>query len=262
MDKLSKYSYQLKTKSSLILSPRQQEAFYKEIDYTKQDIAMLKDSNVTIIYPFYRRGEYQKLREENVSYYIPGSSIKGSLLTPEQKKNEGSHVLLIDDIELNRDDIYIDKIEKVQNTDSESQKQVKLEAFFENVAFEMCKEDTSKKSYLFSRENPVTYFETCHGETVKKLNQWCKKIVELLGSEKKIEEDTHLILERVIKNVNTMTNCSNFDSYLMLLGGYKGLLLSLGNVQETSAIQSGLFIDPTTELPYGLVEISRVILDE
>lgn len=259
MVKLNKYSYQLNTKSRLILSPRQQEAFYQEIDYTKQD------SDKNIIYPFYRRGDYQKLREENIAYYIPSSAIKGSLLTKNQKRTELSNVLVMDDIELTSEDICIDQVTKVQYASLETEKQMKLESFFENVAVEMCNADTKKRGYVFCEEELTSYFEECHKQTITKLKQWSNKIEELLKEKKEIDGKTVLKLKQAVNNIKSMTDTDSIDSnaYLMLLGGYKGLLLSLVVEGETAPeIESGFFIDPTTELPYGLVEISQVKSNE
>jgi hypothetical protein len=255
MNNLKKYTYQLKTLSKVILSPRQQQAFYRGIDF-KNEEQKIKD-NINVIYPFYQRGEYTRYQREN-QYYIPGSSIKGALLANEEGTPHPK--LFVDDLPLNAQNIVLSQLNKLQNT-GENERQLKLGIFFPNVGIEMCEAgiELTNKGVLFSKKSPESYFEKEHERTKKMIKKWLQSLDELCDLNE-IEEDTKSDLLQTIYNLNLIQNQQklNENTYLMILGGYKGLLLSKVYKLKEEAPQNGFFIDRDTYLPYGLVEISKV----
>lgn len=261
MNKLNKYSYKLKTLSNLIISPRQQQAIYVD-SYSK---AKSDTNSINIVYPFYQRGEYQHYQEKNCQYYIPGSSIKGVLLSKQEEPTLPSSSLLMDDIQLNPADIKLGQINKLQNTSVDTEKKVKFEVFFPNVAMEMCQPNTIKIGELFSSYDPINYFKEEHKNTLKKLKQWSNRI-DKVKLEKELAEDVDNKLDDILNTVKIIQENQQADSYFMIIGGYKGLLLSTQlkktDKDQIEAIKSGIFIDPVTKLPYGLVEISEVKQNE
>jgi hypothetical protein len=249
MNNLKKYTYQLKTLSKVILSPRQQQAFYRGIDFENEE------KGINVIYPFYQRGEYTRYQKEN-QYYIPGSSIKGALLAPQTSHPK----LFVDDLPLETENIVLSQLHKLQNT-GENERQLKLNIFFPNVGIEMCEAgiELTNKGVLFSKKSPESYFEKESDRTKKMIKKWLQSLGELCDLNE-VEENTKDELNQTIYNLNLIQNQQkpNEKTYLMFLGGYKGLLLSKVYQYNEETPQNGFFIDKDTYLPYGLVEISKV----
>jgi hypothetical protein len=253
MNNLKKYTYQLKTLSKVILSPRQQQAFYRGIDFKKGEQGI--DDNINVIYPFYQRGEYERYQKDN-QYYIPGSSIKGALLAPQTFHPK----LFVDDLPLETENIVLSQLNKLQNT-GENERQLKLNIFFPNVGIEMCEAgiELTNKGTLYSEKSPTSYFEKESDRTKKMIKKWLQSLGELYNSNE-IGENTEVKLNQTIYNLNLIQHQQklNKNTYLMFLGGYKGLLLSKVYKLNEETPQNGFFIDVDTYLPYGLVEISEV----
>jgi CRISPR/Cas system CSM-associated protein Csm5 (group 7 of RAMP superfamily) len=74
---MEKIKYTLSTLSSLIISPREGQAFYKELDF--DDVVTEDGKEINIIYPFYQYGIHDRYDPQQAKYYIPGSSIKGAI---------------------------------------------------------------------------------------------------------------------------------------------------------------------------------------
>ena len=260
--KMNKYSYKLTVISPVILSPRDSMAIY----LSKDEKAALKEKNgiaCNIIYPFYQYGEYLEYSPENTEYYIPGSSIKGSLLAGNTLPIE--RVLMVDDIP-----VKADKLELIISTHAESlnflkPENTKLEGkhpsfakFFENVGLESLKIDSVIEGVLQSNFD-IAEIVNFAGERAKnRTEEYIRQLLEIEkradGSEysDKGKEDFTRTLDTVIENLKHLQEKTN----LLFLGGHKGLLRSL---TEGSAIEllwrSGIYFDDKSYLPFGIVEI-------
>lgn len=246
------YQYNLSAVSPIIISPREQQAFFEEYR----------------IYPFYQYGAYDEYNPELAQYYIPGSSIKGALITPERG------LLRVDDIRVSNKDIKLSELLKVQHILSKKEleqakgnvKSLRLEPFYSNVKFEMLESDYAYTGYFFYEEKDTELYKSLiktKKSVEKKLNAFQSHIDELIEryiskKEKKTEEECIQKLKRTSKNINYLRKRSGEfkeNETLMLLGGYKGILLSMVRDQNPAEVQSGIFLDKNKCLPYGLAKI-------
>jgi len=145
-----------KTISPVILSPRMEKALYKGVDFKEiimKDTKIEKVENINIIYPFYSYDDRDLLSESNFSYsneyYIPASSLKGTLLGSKKDEEENSfrskllfHEVKIRDIKLKNLYKFQYLYEKKYN--NETNKIPKYTVFFPGVAIEMLE---SKKEF-------------------------------------------------------------------------------------------------------------------
>lgn len=254
MEKLKLYKYKLTTFSSVALSPREAQAFYSiEDSFKPQHILGRLKSNidehkVKVIYPFYQYGIYSKYDPENAQYYIPGSSIKGSILCGGKSKAK----MLVDDIQINVNDLELNHLCKLQR----NEEKLVLDTFFPNTVVEMMKAGSEYIGQIFSEDElkPVLY----HSQklTIRKLEQLAYKLRQELDSIS--NKETLIKINQLLKNVIHITNEIKFSKdaqYTLLLGGYKGLMLS-GVVNDLKTeTPSAIFVDQSTKLPYGLVQI-------
>ncbi|MGK0551962.1 hypothetical protein ACSFB8_07725 [Enterococcus faecalis] len=267
MQELQKYSYQIRTLSKLILSPRQQQAFYRGIDFNQGDIAdetaLERGGGVNIIYPFYQKGEYHSYQKD-CQAYIPGSSLKGALQADQTRTKQ--QTLMVNDISVNPKNLGLYHLNKVKNTSQVNNKILKLGTFFPNQAIQMCKNGVSEEGELFSEKSPNQYFRTAHKKTIKKISQWQKEVESLLdGSIGLVDSKTKRMLRNSVKKLTDLEKKrSSSTACLIFLGGYKGMLLSmeLPRKAHPEEFQSGIYLDIETSLPYGLVEISEVKVHE
>lgn len=112
---MKKIIYEIEVLSSLIISHRSGQAFYKGIDefYSHPKIETSNSEKIRephVIYPFYQYGEYEKYDPNHANYYIPGSSIKGALCLPENMRNQ----IMADDIIVPNDKIVLRNLWKAQ----------------------------------------------------------------------------------------------------------------------------------------------------
>lgn len=258
---MNSYLYELKTCSPLILSPRASRAYYRGVHFNETDFS----KNINIVYPFYQYGTYEKYDREHAEYYIPGSSIKGAIkgLAAEVKD---SHSLMIDDIVVPTEKIKPTTIHKVQHipkadNPSDQNKLMKLEPFFPNVEIEMLLPNTSCRGTLICSRDPHEILKEAQTGSIKKIQQLIERINQILelkncncsdGSLHTTCEDT---LKLVKKNILSLTDKTEENLFLILLGGYKGLLLS-GVFKEKD--KGGIYIDPLVNLPYGLVTLQFI----
>ncbi|MET3504103.1 hypothetical protein [Halalkalibacter oceani] len=258
---LRKYKYRLKTYSTLILSPRDHQGFYKAAgDFVPEDMQVSEHVNkktVNIIYPFYQYGTYPRYSPAATQYYIPGSSIKGAL--PRIGAEEGKPSLMIDDIRVKSEDIQLYQLQKVQNISKEDTP-TEIAEFFPNVAVEMLRADAEYAGELFynmskSKNKPECYFRETDQATKTKLKQLVQRINGIYNQVKK-EEDMH-ILNELRTNIQAILNDSKTDSnnqFLFLLGGYKGLMLSAISTKDD--YNSAIYLDKPKRLPHGLVQVT------
>ncbi|UTR13115.1 hypothetical protein MM221_10620 [Salipaludibacillus sp. LMS25] len=262
-----KYNYRMKTYSTLVLSPRDHQGFYKAAgdfipeDLEKQASEHVNKERVNIIYPFYQYGTYPRYAPAEIQYYIPGSSIKGAL--PGIGTEKGKPSLMVDDIRVKSEDIQLYHLQKVQNISKEDTP-IAVAEFFPNVAVEMLRADSEYSGELFyvvSKSNtklkhePELYFREADQATRTKLEQLVQRI-KLRFDQVKKEED-QLILSELRKNVQAILNEPQADSsnnFLLILGGYKGLMLSAISIRDD--YNSAVYLDKTKRLPHGLVQLT------
>ncbi|MBU5442520.1 hypothetical protein [Paenibacillus sp. MSJ-34] len=251
MTALRKFKYRLKTCSTLALSPRDHHGFYQSAgDFAIEDMVADSDldkSRVNIIYPFYQYGTYSRYEPQRTTYYIPGSSIKGALAV--QRSETGLPRLQVDDIRIESEDLRLYHLYKVQNQES-----AKIDVFFPNVAVEMLNADSLYSGELFCDREPDRYFREAQQTTRSKLHQLIQKIDNIY--DQIIDEKSRSILSALRQNTHDLLDGLggvNNSAFTLLLGGYKGLVLSveLNNTDYHSAI----YLDMKKKLPHGLVQV-------
>lgn len=268
--------YKITIKSSLIISPRSDRAFYRDLDNSIEE-KCIKDINnkclnydkLKIIYPFYRYGIYDSYSPEKAEYYIPGTSVKGALTNPVGKRTNKDIKLMVDDIKINNDMIVLRNLYKIQYINDPGKKTV-LKSFFDNVGVEMVKGSQGNgtltgKLYTDSMETVKDLLENANSVTKKKMERmvnYLKKIKKDIKENNTSTEKTDdgNDIQTVINNLNNLTENKSDKSkikeeYLLFLGGYKGLINSIC-LNENKAIDSAVFIDCATMLPHGLVSIN------
>lgn len=254
---MKKITYTMKLLSSLIVSPRSGQAFYKDIDeFCLSPDVKLPDTKsgekheFKVIYPFYQYGEYEKYDPEHANYYLPGSSVKGALL---QNKRKGFK-LMADDVPVQNFSIVLRSLWKAQYL--EDCEKAGFGLFFNNVGIEMIKDGRELNGDLYLEENIAfsDILETANKDTKDKMEQMRTYIQMLLVREFK-NEDLKKYLHTIEENLTSLLKENN----VILVGGYKGLLHSILLGHNTSELSGGLFIDPETLLPHGLVRIKEVI---
>lgn len=270
----------INTLSYCIISPREPQAFYAGIDFDKELGGELKGTN--IIYPSYRYGTYDIYNPDKAEYYIPGSSIKGSLLrTAEKDVNDIRKQLMVDDIVLECGQIKLKKIWKYQNihndknnseADSVNNKKIEYQIFFQNVAFEMLIPNISLTTDIYIAEGAEEQLKKILIEidrnTKKQLDDYayylsdveklmCEKEANLQDNEK---NKFNNLKDRINQQKNNVKAIKD-NNYLMSLGGYKGILRSLkADIKMDKGVEidkrGALFIDNETDLPYGIVKVN------
>lgn len=280
---MEKFSYQLTTLSSLIISPRQAVAFYadleefsspvaqerleilKEQDSTKQDSAEQNSTKqdateqtptkLKVIYPFYQYGMYSKYDPDNAEYYLPGSSIKGALCQGATAVNQ----LMVDDISIPKECIVLRNLYKAQYLDSEPDSCLKV--FFERVGVEMIRAEAVVKGefYLANKASAEALLREANQSALCRMKQMQKYLEKLIAKlqensyNKKLENE----LNQVKDNLTSLLN----DKNVFLLGGFKGLLHAMEvkepikNEDSSPDITSAVYLDLKTMLPHGLVKI-------
>lgn len=286
--KMQKYSYKLETLSSLIISPRSSFAFYEGIDFIQEDIDSkgLKDyvnyevlKKLKIIYPFYQYSSYEKYDPINADYYIPGSSIKGAIIL-----NRDIH-LMVDDIPLSNSQVTLDNIYKVQylksrkndddpkTTETEDSKQSDSkqkkaihDPFFDYIGIEMVKKGITLDGEFITDQNPG-FLDAANGATEKKLGNLETYIERILQLDiKDITAEIKINLKKTVENLKNVrkNGITSNKEFIILIGGYKGLLLSIEKKEEVAKKDTlddlveengGVYLDPQTHLPYGLVKL-------
>lgn len=260
---MKKYNYELKTLSTMILSPRGQGAFYlnkKLADGGDEGYIQVKDiDKIKILYPFYQYGLYDEFNHQTAQYYIPGSSIKGAI---------GCSSLMIDDIRISNENVKLKHLYKIQGIPdlTESAKQSKLsgaEIFFPMLAVEMMDAGVSCKGDLFSECNPAGVLEATHHKTERKLKQmadYSKKVLNFCDDKTEMATDGEsgrAGLKKYLDHISDLLyQAKNLEknTYFMFLGGYKGLLLS--DVFESFQGSSAVYVDAQRNLPHGLVQLT------
>lgn len=272
---MKRYKYRLRTLSCLALSPRDHQGFYLAAnEFKKENLRISGHQAVTgtaadkvkIIYPFYQYGTYPKYDPKHTDYYIPGSSIKGALLANESKSAQErvKRRLMVDDIPIQAEHLHLHRLYKVQNMSPESKTKIKLEVFFPNVAVEMLSRGCEYDGEMFGDGEYIREcLKNAQTATRGKLEQLVKLLKPLTDEEANIKQsikqntDTLDKLRNMIENIEELMNDRKDNgSYILLLGGFKGLALSreLTNMEN---VKSGIYVDHVegSYLPHGLVRI-------
>lgn len=291
-----------KTISPIILSPRMEKALYKGIDFKEvnKGIRNLKVKNIdsiNIVYPFYSYEDRDLLIEDCLlytkEYYIPASSLKGSLLGNKKSDEEDSlrRKILFQDVKIKNSHIELRNLYKFQylyqknkqDDKEENQgnktknvnqankyKTLKYDVFFPSVAIEMMDVGNEFEcEILFKSEiTEVVLKDKIYKSfdiTKEKLNNYVKEIENRVqeieswiedGKLEKSEVSDENYIEKLQTIKNNINELLNSDKKMIFLGGYKGILGSLSKLDENTNIQNGFYIDDETLLPYGLVEIN------
>jgi len=273
MSEVYKCRYKLETLSALALSPRAQSGFYRNIHFQANELGkrlygneIAEEEIPRIIYPFYQYGAYQKYNPEQAQYYIPGSSIKGAMATNQIRG------FLVDDIMIDSKYLELRTLCKVQHIpDTElvnvNRKAMKIKEFFPNVAMEILKPGIICSGNFVFPQNPTKILEKVKAQTEEKLEQMAAWLERILMSksisekdngyetEKKCRDELHEMknhLEDLLEESKTMHR----HGFLLLLGGYKGLVLS--GVYKAGN-KSSIYIDEDRKLPYGIVTLSLLL---
>lgn len=238
--------------SSLIISPRSAHAFYKGVDdlclpTDTKSLRTVEGKDVSVVYPFYQYGEYDKYDPDNAEYYLPGSSIKGAFL---HKKEEWSHCMADDVVIPNNKRIVLHNLWKAQHLEDTDINKATFDLFFKNVGIEMIEYGTELKGEFYL-EDTIQFsdiLKDANKKTKDKMEQMYTYIQDL--REKPYSE----ALQNNLKNIENRLTSILHDNDVILLGGYKGLLHSM-MLKSPAETKGGLFIDSKTMLPHGLVRI-------
>lgn len=266
---MQKYKFKLRTISKVILSGRESNALYKGIDYNNEH------GDCNIIYPFYSYEDRMLRNDEKYdlakSYYLPGSSFKGALLQSIDDKDFRRQIKTYDtQIEREsikritlkkmqyiypKNDIIIDENVKTPTFNS-FMPSVGIESLKENTDLEVCIATTIERKGL---DNIIKNTDEITREKLKRymaiLEDRLKYIKEIDAVKKEDHCNLNILKSEVEEVYLKIKNVCSYKDRLMFIGGYKGLNNSLEKV-AADTIQTGLFIDGCTKLPYGLVSVS------
>ncbi len=250
---MEKFAYRLTTLSSLVVSPRANEAFYEALENfspneIKNDPKYLKKDKLKIIYPFYRYGEYAAYMPKRAEYYLPGTSVKGALC-------QGSSVpdgFMVDDVPIPGNKIVLRNLYKAQYL--EDTQQACFDVFFENVGVEMIKAKTelTGEFYIKDKDAAETLLRAADQATKAKMDQMLKYLREL--KKKGYKEELLRVLHEVEEKLSPLVEVND----MFLFGGYKGLLHSIDIKSASQEIEGAIFVDRETMLPHGLVRIEFI----
>lgn len=243
---MEKFKYEITTRSSLIVSPRSNLAFYRELGEFVD--AAKVDEKMKVIYPFYQYGEYEKYDPEHAEYYLPGSSIKGALC---QEDSESKR--FFDDISIPNNSIVLRNLHKAQYL--ENKEKACFGVFFENVGVEMVKAETTLKGEMYLKDDAEfkVLLTAANKSTKLKIGQMLAYLDMLIKKLKKSDD----FIENIKVVIEKLKGLSEQDD-IFLLGGFKGLLHSLELRGLPEDIKSAAFLDPATNLPHGLVTIKSI----
>lgn len=261
----------------------------------KKDMENSKIENVgtiKLIYPFYSYERRDLLDENDFSYaneyYIPASSLKGALLSGIKNEDENSFrsSILFQDIKISKENIELKNLYKFQYLYQDNKEEngnngqgivyktpkfPKFGPFFPSVAVEMIESgkefegeillrpEVSKevlknrlnKNFLVTKNKLENYIKEVE-ERIKNINSWIedgkleRQVEDSEGNGNYIEK-----LKSIQRRIKEIQNRKN----IIFLGGYKGVLGSLSEINNTQKIRNGFYIDRETMLPYGLVEV-------
>jgi hypothetical protein len=268
---MKRYKYRFQTISCLALSPRDYQGFYKDAgDFETKDICISNHrdklgnpkNNINIIYPFYQYGTYPKYDPKHTQYYIPGSSIKGAILAKNSTNadEESGIRFMVDDVTVKSEDLRLHLLYKVQNMEPESKQAVELGEFFPNVAVEMLARGCDYTGEMFGDGEYIRQrLSSAQKATKEKLVMFIKLLNKAgTDGQRKVKESSKEKLKNMINGVEQILKEmeGNNDSFILLMGGYKGLTLSR-LLSTIDGVKSAIYVDHVegSYLPHGLVRI-------
>ena len=266
---------------------------FKNIKEDIKNSNIVNVDKINIIYPFYSYEERDLLPENEFlyaqEYYIPASSLKGALLSGTKNEDDNSFrtKILFQDIKISKENIELKNLYKFQylyqndkkknknNKEKTVYKAPKFESFSPSLAIEMI--GGGKKfetEVLFRCEISVDFknkLEDSFESTKNKLNNYMEEVekritnIESWIKERKVEnqveksKDNENYLEKLKKikyNIQKLLQQIQNKKNIVFLGGYKGILGSLSQLDQNHNVQNGFYIDKETMLPYGLLEVN------
>lgn len=264
------FKLKFKSVSKIAVSPRSSKALYRDIDFDNGTLNVGKEK-ISIIYPFYSYNERKiNMSSKSINYYLPGSSIKGALFSKEKN-------IMCDDIRLKSEHITLDWIYKVVDYNKTlEQSTPKYDKFFENTGIEMLKPEVNFEAIVrvCNNEENIVFGKMIeiNKKTMKKFDTFIteiKKVLENIKDNKKkkttnptkdLEENSKLntieSLEEILNKIeNTKKEYEKKEAkkIIAFLGGFKGKAGTISDIKED--IETGLYFDNETKLPYGLVEV-------
>ncbi|TKH42543.1 hypothetical protein C1I60_17220 [Paenibacillus terrae] len=261
---LKRYEYRLKTLSKLAMSPRDHQGFYLAAgDFKRENILKrmspdgetdknAEENKVNIIYPFYQYGGYSAYNPDSTQYYIPGSSLKGAMLS--HCTGQFASRLLVDDIQVKSKDLQLTQLNKLQNLSKETNESIILQPFFPNVAVEMLAAGCEYIGELFCEEEIHIYLQAARRGTILKLSQLRDKL-SVVSKEIRIDDETRRYVNQLKNNIQSIIDDSR-EACTLLLGGYKGLALSgVFKNAEFDKLDTAVYVDLPSYLPHGIVQI-------
>ncbi|MGG1611057.1 hypothetical protein [Paenibacillus sp. FSL K6-2441] len=271
---MKRYKYRFQTISCLALSPRDHQGFYKDAgDFETKDIRISNhrdklgnlENKINIIYPFYQYGTYPKYDPKHTQYYIPGSSIKGAILAKDSTEADEQLgiKLMVDDVSVKSEDLRLHLLYKVQNLAPESEHAIELGDFFPNVAVEMLTRNCEYTGEMFGNGEYIRRRLSCSQQATKeKLGQFIELLDNAgMNGRRKVKESSYVKLQNMQNGVKQILKEmeGNKDSFILLMGGFKGLSLSR-QLSSIDGVKSAIYVDHVegSYLPHGLV---RIILE-
>lgn len=257
---VNKCEYTLETLSTIVISPRSSFAFYKGVDFGDADLKNenMDVKNIKIIYPFYQYGVYDQYSPEEAKYYLPGSSIKGALKSP----SYADRICMVDDIPLSKDDITLRILHKAQylhpQKNTSEDKEAKFGPFFESVGVEMIKANRIFTGTFFVDDDIINkILDEANEETRNKIEEMIAYMTHF-SEISDLSEITSFknrlpVLKKYVQKLQKIIN--HKEQKIILLGGYKGLLLSI-NKSISDVDKGAIYLDPQTLLPHGIVRIT------
>ena len=267
---------------------------FKNIKKDIKNSNIVNFEKINIIYPFYSYEQRDLLPGNEFlyaqEYYIPASSLKGALLSGTKNEDDNSFrsKILFQDIKISNENIelkylykfqYLYQNDKKKNKDNKQKtvyKVPKFEYFFPSLAIEMIgsgKEFETEVSFrcdvsaefkhkledsFESTKNKLDNYMEEIEKRITTIESWIKdrklenEVDKSKGNEnyieklKEIKDNIQKLLQQQIQNKNN----------ILFLGGYKGILGSLSQLDQNHNVQNGFYIDKETMLPYGLLEVN------
>ncbi|WP_050794617.1 hypothetical protein [Peptoniphilus indolicus] len=253
-----RYNVELKfrTVSSVILSGRNHSALYEGIDYKKTCF-----DKFSIIYPFFsyenRIGKTNEDFKKANSYYIPASSLKGSLLAKKNVENLFRRSIIFSDVLIDKEQVVLKNLMKFQYLYQNSEDTTKVNKipkygeFFPAIGIEMLKSDTNiSVNILIKKSDLKNQLKESLNETFivtkEKLMRYSKEIdtrIEYINNLKIKQTDVKGVLEILNKIKSSIDDLLKSDRNYIYLGGYKGILGCLKEVKDNENIRNGFYVD-------------------
>ncbi|WP_110953480.1 hypothetical protein [Anaerosinus massiliensis] len=259
MEEIKKIKYKMRTISSVIVSPRANTAFYKDLNEFDTDALVssryLEQSKVNVIYPFYQYGEYETYEPLKAQYYLPGSSVKGALCQGLYDNQGQIKKFMVDDVQVCKTQIVLRNLYKVQYI-KDSQKTC-FGAFFPNIGIEMIKDNVELNGEFYTKDRKTAEekIKIASKATATKIENMMAYLTAL--KDRVANEELKIKLQDFFEKLRDVQSKKD----IILFGGYKGLIhsmqkkIELPNEEDRDASYSAIFIDTETNLPHGLVQI-------